>query len=126
MNATQRNYAAARMKSLLAERLTALQKDYAVPAKTITDEARFRILADVQTLYFKDGINEIITPYTRVVDVFDFSAYERPAGYRKGYDEAEKALRADARRVEDRIMLGDSEAALALLDAFATGTTALP
>jgi aspartate/methionine/tyrosine aminotransferase len=123
MNATQRNYAATRVKAILTDRLKALQEGMKVPAKTISDSERVELIRSGKVKLRPDATS--INTYTNVVDVFDFSKFARPAGYRVGYEEAEKALRDEARKVEDRIMLGDTEAAIALLDAFATGAPAL-
>ncbi len=122
MNATQRNYLAGRMKTLLASRLTALQEEYKVPALVLSDEDRAKLLRTGK-VKVRGDVTEVRN-HASVGDVFDFSKFARPVGYRTGYPEAEKALRAEAARVEDRIMLGDSDAALLLLADFANETPA--
>lgn len=94
-----------------------------VPAVKLTLPQKWMLVVDGEV-----GPNTVEWPrdnnpsgYKDWYEVFDFSKHEQPERILEGYEEAQEELRAESRSVQDRIMLGDSQEAMRLLDAFAKG-----
>jgi hypothetical protein len=112
MNQTQVKYARARAESVYKKRKAAIEAKHTVPAVKLTrTEKLFALTAGafrVDTTYTGYGWSDAVT----------FPA-ERDQEVNQVAIDAEQAALADAyRKLEDELVLGDNEQALALLRAF--------
>jgi hypothetical protein len=119
MNQQQAKYSVERVNNVLARRLEELRKEYTVQAKPLSD-AEIVTLIITEQVEIKADFKRASDHYGfRVSDLFDLSKHTWSQHMRDGFVEAEAALKAQAARVKDEIMLGDNAQALALLREFA-------
>jgi hypothetical protein len=119
MNATQTKYTMERVRVLENQKLAALKADYTVKANVLSD-ADIAKLVRTGKVKIKTNIQRSISHYGfQVSDLYDLSDHHWGQHMREGYEKAEEALKAQAAKVKDEIMLGDNAAALALLREFA-------
>ena len=119
MNQKQREYAIGRVNKIVEARSRAISEKFSKETRLLSDKEKADLLR-TGAVKLRDDVNEICN-YTDVVRAFDFAPFEDREKHLPGYEEALAALQAEGRRVTDQIMLGDSEAAVALLTAFEQG-----
>jgi len=116
MNQQQVKYTIERVGQIERKKLDALRTACTIKASWLPAERRVSLIRTGRVKLRAD-VTEI-THHTDVTAVFDFSKYEWGQSYTKDYAEREAAIKADASRIKDEIMLGDHHAALELLRKF--------
>ncbi|RUU80236.1 hypothetical protein [Mesorhizobium sp. M7A.F.Ca.MR.362.00.0.0] len=115
MNLAQRKYAIERVKQIEAAKLAALTVAHTREAKTLSREQQLDLII-ARKVKLKTTLTELPTYAS---EAFDFSKFMwHRALITETYNPAANKVKADAARVRDQIMLGDAEAALALLADF--------
>lgn len=126
MNAAQTKYLMARIADILKVRKEVLKAEYVIPAIKLTLPQKWMLVVDgevpLDTASFPRDCNP--SGYKDWYEVFDFSRHEEAESIKGGYETALAELEAEAKSIQDRIMLGDAMEAVALLDKFAAGSTA--
>lgn len=118
MNMQQRSYAFGRIAGVVQAQEKALRAAHTKAAKRITDEERAELVRSGK-VKLKASIRTIST-YTDVDDAFDFSKFVWDDKLDlAAFDKAFLPIKAEADRVRDQIMLGDSTEALQAIEAFA-------
>ncbi|CDN47549.1 hypothetical protein [Neorhizobium galegae] len=118
MNQQQVKYTMARIDTIEKRKLEDLKKACTVPAKAISDEELQRLLMEGK-LPAKTEIKRDRYHTVAVSDLFDVSEYINFEHVNDDYLPGVEAIKAEANRVRDEVMLGDNAVALALLRAFA-------
>jgi hypothetical protein len=119
MRQDQTKYAMARVDNLAAARLRVLEAAYA--PKYLTWAQQKAIILDALTEPRLLTLLPSTQQYTDIREAFDWTPFQ-PAVDTAEFDRKKAALQAERERVKDNIMLGDSEQALKLLEAFAQWT----
>ncbi|MFG1395889.1 hypothetical protein [Roseixanthobacter pseudopolyaromaticivorans] len=118
MNQQQRKYALERVDQITRKKIDDLRVKFRVEGRVITDERRAELVRTGKVKLRSEDTP--ISSYTRVMDAFDFSKYEWSAGPDPvRFNPAKAEVEASSQKVRDRIMLGDTEEALLLLEEFA-------
>jgi hypothetical protein len=119
MNQQQAKYSVERVNTLLSRKLEELRKEYTVQAQPLSDAEIVELIVTGK-VGIKADFKRASSHYGfQVSDLFDLSKHTWSQHMRDGYVEAEAALKAQAAKVKDEIMLGDNAQALALLREFA-------
>lgn len=121
MNQQQRTYALGRVATILKGKEEVLKAAFVIPAETLSDKERWALVKAGMVNLEEEYPFSKCSSYDNWKHAWDFTPYEKPETFAEGYEEALKELRADAENIKDRIMLGDAEEALALLDKFLDG-----
>lgn len=121
MNATQLKYARERLREVLASKLEVARTAASQPAQKFDAAALVKGIKNgsikINVLYEDD---DNVETYTSVGSVFDISAHVKQANFDvKAFRKVEKVINEEAQRIEDQLVLGDSQEALALIEAFA-------
>ncbi|GEM_PF-6608821 len=119
MNQQQTKYTLSRVDAVESRKLLELKKEYTVPAKIITHEEAQQLILKKKVPLKAVSNTESFDSYSRLRDFFDFSKFHYGESFKDGYAEAVDALKSQANRVRDEIVLGDNAQALALLREFA-------
>ena len=116
MNQQQIKYTIERVGQIENKKLAALRVECTVPAKWLTDEQRLQLVL-TKKVKLKDGLT-CLRRRDDIGDVFDFSKYEWSERKTDDFEKRQEAIKAEASRIKDEIMLGDHVAALELLRKF--------
>jgi hypothetical protein len=117
MNQTQVKYARARAAAILTARKAAVTEKHTTPAVRLSNDQK-RLAIDVGAFRWNADKQEAHHNWYSGI-VFDV---ERPAYVdQKAIDEEHGQLIEAYRKLEDELVLGDNDAALALLRAFEAG-----
>ncbi len=116
MNMKQREYALARISAIEKVKIESVQEKYAIPARFLSKKDKADLI-NSGAVKLRPGVHD---GYRSVYwdDAFDSSAYEADNSYKNGFEEAADAVRYEARRIRDNLMLGDAQEALAALRSF--------
>lgn len=116
MNKQQRDYAMSRVQAIAIAKIEEIRKKHTKPGIQLTPEERYQALVKGEFKVRKSIVR--IHPNTDVEDAVTFNAErETTRDAAKIEAETEKVV-AEATRIKDQLMLGDSEAALAMIEAF--------
>lgn len=121
MNQTQKNYIRKRVEGMLQTKISDARVKLTVKAERLTNRQRVRMIQDGEVkMKPKRELDNINGIYGANLDtVFDFSKYETKGGLdNTAYQAGIKKLRAKANSINDKVMLGDSEEALKLIEEF--------
>ncbi len=118
MNQQQVKYTVARVEATEARKLSQLQKDCTVLAKKLTDEEIVGLVIAGLVKPKKGPVKRDHHFGLQVTDVFDFSELITFQHMSSDYQPKADAIKAEAARIKDEIMLGDQQAALELLRKF--------
>lgn len=116
MNQQQRKHAVARVESIRRQKLADIEERDRIPAKGVTQAELVRLVKNGK---LKPRCpDEEIGQYESVRAVFDYKPFGSLETYKAGYKGARRKVKDRAARVADKVMLGDGEQALALIEAF--------
>lgn len=119
MNTQQRKYALERVDAIVKAKLSKIDEDNKRPVRNISDADRYNLVHS-GAVKLRQDIDRIGF-YDDVRNAFDFSTFECGGGADPAVvDPLKAAVKVEAGRIRDQIMLGDAEEALALLTAFAS------
>ena len=120
MNQMQRNYIRKRVDVILADKMAVTRQKFTTPSKMISNERRISLIRSGKVKLKSD--NEIRNNGyygTQLTQIFDFSKYETKGGVdQKALQAYNKKLRTKANSINDRVMLGDAEEALKMIQEF--------
>lgn len=117
MNQQQAKYTIARIDQLEARKLEELRKACTTPAKRLSSHERADLIRKGKVKLRADCTD--INYHTDVVNAFDFSKHEWSERLSDDHEARAAAVKAQASRVRDEVMLGDNAEALKLLREFA-------
>ncbi|MRN66388.1 hypothetical protein [Brucella sp. 10RB9213] len=118
MNQQQTKYTLARVDTIERQKLEEARTKHRIPAKVITKKEAQRLIVkgEVKPIKVRDGE---FSSYDDVMDFFDFSKFHHGQKLADAFTPDEAAIKAQANRIRDEIVLGDNAQALALLREFA-------
>ncbi len=126
MNQPQKKYAIERVEYILKCKTATIKA--AMPRKPVPRRVTYRqavkLIKDGKVKLDKSiAVNEEMYHYKNIADMFDFSAYRTTASCSEEYDvdafnKKTIPFYKECQRIKDQIMLGDSEEALRLIEAF--------
>ena len=114
MNQEQRKYAIERVNGIRERKFGDALKRYTKEGKVLSDVEKVELVRS-----HKVSLKGEAYAYTDIKYAFDFSKFERDSKTDAvALDKAKAQIIAAANRIKDKIMLGDAEEALALIEAF--------
>lgn len=116
MNKQQKDYAIGRINSITAEKIAAIKAKYTKPGIKLSPEERlvalkqgkFKVRTSVSAIYSS----------TDVEDAVLFTGERETQRDDVKIDAESAKVHAEATRIKDQLMLGDSEQALAMIEKF--------
>lgn len=122
MNQVQKNYIRKRVEGILNRKLSNLRTKLTVAPKLLNNQERIRLIKSGKVkMKSQRELDEIRGTFQLSINtVFDFSQFENKGGTdHKLYQKKSAILQTEANKINDKIMLGDSEeAAIKLIRAF--------
>ena len=120
MNQQQNNYIKKRVEGICQEKMTEARIKCTSPSVTPTNAERIDLIRSGKVKMKPDSELRTVGNYgLQISTVFDFSKYEVKGGIdQKKLDKLNKKIRAEANRITDGIMVGDSDEALTMLRNF--------
>jgi len=121
MNQQQRKYALDRVNSIVCAQVDLVKDKHTKKAVRLGTNERFNAFKAGRWVIKKDI--KALSQYTDIVDVLDFTEECDEVKNDDAIDKDTLSIRKAASKVSDQIMLGDTEVALKLLEAFAESFT---
>ena len=121
MNQQQRKYALDRVNSIVCAQVDLVKDKHTKKAVRLHSGARFQEFKAGRWV-IKKGVSSI-SGYTDITDILDFTEECDEVKNDDAIDKDVLKIRKAASKVSDQIMLGDTEVALKLLEAFASSFT---
>lgn len=121
MNQTQRNYIRKRVEGILNTKTSEARFKLTKKAIMLTNRERVRLIQKGEVkMVSQRELDKLNGNYgVSLNTVFDFSKYETKGGMDQVvYQKATNTLRAKANSINDKVMLGDSEEAMKLIEEF--------
>lgn len=116
MNKQQRDYAMNRVEAVARAKIEAIKEKHTKPGVHLTPEERYQALVKGEFKVRKSLVR--IHPTTDVEDAITFNAERKTTRDEAKIDAEVAKVAAEATRIKDQLMLGDSQAALEMIEAF--------
>lgn len=117
MNKQQREYALKRIKEIHYQKVEDIKKPYFVEEKRLTPEQAVSLVLR-KKVPVKTNLPNREARYLDLFECFDFSEQHYRSYYKKGWEKAVDKLDKQREKIEDELMLGDTEKALQLIAQF--------
>lgn len=116
MNQKEKQYAMDRIDQIAAQKVKAIEAKYTKEGVSLTSVERLTAIKNGE-FKVRPDINGV-SAYTEAEDVFIFTAEKAPQRDDVKINAENAKVKAEATRIKDQLMLGDSEQALQLIEKF--------
>ena len=117
MNQTQKRYAIDRVNQIVRDKEKSLREKFTTKKVELSRQEKVTKIRKGQVKIFSDKNITYNKCSFYLTDVFDFSPFEKQGGVdKKKYDDTMSPVRKKAQEVKDKIMLGDADEALKMIE----------
>ena len=116
MNQKEKQYALDRVTAIANSKISAIKAKHTTPGTLLNSEQRLAALKKGE-FKLKPGLTQV-RGYDEIRDVFTFPGDKAGSEDTKRIEAETDKVQAEATRIKDQLMLGDSQQALDLIDNF--------